>query len=219
MATSLWQIYGEHRGKVSDKWTSYLSRYEDLFAPYRDEPISLLEIGVQNGGSVEMWAKYFRKAERIVGVDINPECGGLIFDDPRVQVIIGNATNNEMQNIIKGDFNIIIDDGSHYDADIIKGFSVWFQRLRTEGLYVVEDMHCCQDSTPINGVCYFMGIAKELTHNRKVVPEGVFSIEFLNSLVIVHKRLPKDCGLGTRFIAGQIEKVAGGHKPLHGSTM
>jgi hypothetical protein len=38
MGTSLWQLYGQHQGKISDKWTSYLSRYEDLFAPYRDEP-------------------------------------------------------------------------------------------------------------------------------------------------------------------------------------
>ena len=222
MGTSLWQLYGQHQGKISDKWTSYLSRYEDLFAPYRDERISLLEIGVQNGGSVEIWAKYFRKAVRIVGVDINPKCGELVFDDSRIQVVVGDATNYETQSAIVGDFDIIIDDGSHYDADIVKGFSVWFKRVRADGLYIVEDMHCCQNSAPINGVCHFMEIAKELTHNRQVAPEGVFSVEFLNSLVIIHKRLPKDCGLGTRFIAGQTEAVyapVGGHKSLHGSTL
>jgi len=218
MTKSLWQIYGQHQGKLSDKWISYLSRYEDLFASYQGEPISLLEIGVQNGGSVELWAKYFKKAIRIVGVDINPKCGELVFDDPRIRVVVGDATNEEVQNTIMGDFDIIIDDGSHYDADIIKGFSTWFKRLKPEGIYVVEDMHCCQASAPVNGVNRFVEIAKELAHNQQVVPQNIFSVEFLNSMVIVHKRLPEDCGLGSRFIAGQTSTIVD-LKRLHGSTL
>ena len=40
-------------GKTSDKWASYLTYYDELFAPLRHKPISMLEIGVQNGGSQE----------------------------------------------------------------------------------------------------------------------------------------------------------------------
>jgi len=222
MTISLRQLYEQHQGKISDKWTGYLSRYETLFAAYRDLPVNLLEIGVQNGGSVEIWAKYFTKAERIVGVDINARCGGLTFDDARIQVIVSDATSSEAQNIVVGNFDIIIDDGSHYDIDIVKGFASWFKRLKVGGLYIIEDMHCCQRFAPINGICHFTEIAKELTHNRQVVPEGVYSVEFLNSLIIVRKQPSEECGLGTRFIAGQTEDVyapVGGHKSLHGSTI
>ena len=43
------QLYWEHRGKVSNKWTLYLHEYDRLFVPCRDRPITLLEFGVQNG--------------------------------------------------------------------------------------------------------------------------------------------------------------------------
>ncbi|HEX9872458.1 MAG TPA: hypothetical protein VGC99_28455, partial [Candidatus Tectomicrobia bacterium] len=48
---TLEQLYAEHSGKVSDKWSSYLTEYGRIFADYRHKPIRLLEIGVQNGGS------------------------------------------------------------------------------------------------------------------------------------------------------------------------
>jgi hypothetical protein len=58
-------------GKVSDKWDSYLGYYDALLGPRRHLPVSILEIGVQNGGSLETWAEYFKSGERFVGCDIN----------------------------------------------------------------------------------------------------------------------------------------------------
>ena len=56
---SLFELYREHQGKVSDKWSIYLSEYDRLFSSYRDRPVRMLEIGIQNGGSLEIWSKYF----------------------------------------------------------------------------------------------------------------------------------------------------------------
>lgn len=42
-------------GKVRGKWEFYLAYYASLFKPLRNEPISLLEIGVQNCVSLETW--------------------------------------------------------------------------------------------------------------------------------------------------------------------
>ena len=52
-------LFFEHRGKTIDKWEHYLSIYAREFAPFfaLRRPIRLLEIGVQNGGSLELWAK------------------------------------------------------------------------------------------------------------------------------------------------------------------
>lgn len=63
---SLAQLYATHEGFVSDKWDIYLSEYERLFNRLRSEPVSVLEIGVQNGGSVEIWSKYFPNATSII---------------------------------------------------------------------------------------------------------------------------------------------------------
>ena len=65
--TSLRDLYSTHSGKVSDKWSTYLDEYERIFSEYRDKPVRLLEIGVQNGGSLEIWRQYFPNAELILG--------------------------------------------------------------------------------------------------------------------------------------------------------
>lgn len=88
---TLRQLYEQHQGKVSDKWSIYLAEYDRLFSYYRSQPVRMLEIGIQNGGSLEVWSKYFRFAERLVGCDINPDCAKLIYDDPRISVIVGDA--------------------------------------------------------------------------------------------------------------------------------
>ncbi len=72
-------FYCANKGKTSDKWELYLSVYDRLLSPLRKNKISLLEIGIQNGGSLEIWAKYFSSAKKIIGCDINKKCGKLKF--------------------------------------------------------------------------------------------------------------------------------------------
>ncbi len=47
---TLKRFYTDHRGKVSDRWSLYLTEYDRLLAAFRNKPIGLLEIGGQNGG-------------------------------------------------------------------------------------------------------------------------------------------------------------------------
>jgi hypothetical protein len=68
-----------------------------LFSVYRDQQIRLLEIGVQNGGPLEIWAKYFLKAEKIVGCDIDQNCGRLQFADPRIKIVIGDVNSDDSE--------------------------------------------------------------------------------------------------------------------------
>ena len=91
------QLYIEHQGKVSDKWTLYLNEYDRLFNDYRDKPVRLLEIGIQNGGSLDIWSKYFSNAAALIGCDINPDCARLSYDDPRISVIVGDANAPEVR--------------------------------------------------------------------------------------------------------------------------
>ncbi|MBU72042.1 class I SAM-dependent methyltransferase [Spongiibacter sp.] len=138
-------IYINHEGKASDKWLSYFACYDRTFLPLRAEAVNLLEIGVQNGGSLEIWAKYFPHAESIVGCDINEECGELQFDDDRISVVVGDATQPETRaSVVEhcSEFDIIIDDGSHTSSDIVGAFLTYFSLLRDDGIFVVEDLAC-----------------------------------------------------------------------------
>jgi hypothetical protein len=142
---TLLELYRSHVGFVSDKWESYLRCYDELLSPWRDQPISLLEIGVQNGGSLDVWSRYFPNAVHLIGCDINPDCAKLSYADPRVKVVVGDANGEAARTQILGTqtaFDIIVDDGSHRSSDIVKSFALYFPQLRDGGLFIAEDLHC-----------------------------------------------------------------------------
>lgn len=142
---TLREFYQEHQGKVSDKWSLYLDEYDRVFQPYRDQPVRLLEIGIQNGGSLEIWSQYFPRAEALVGCDINEKCKALEYGDDRISVIVENANNDSAEQAILAEsptFDIIIDDGSHTSGDIVHSFSRYFPHLNEGGVFVAEDLHC-----------------------------------------------------------------------------
>jgi SAM-dependent methyltransferase len=139
------RLYAQHTGHISQKWSSYLPVYDRVLAPYRALPVRLLEIGVQNGGSLDIWARYFPAATLLIGCDIDERCAQLRFDDGRIHVIVGDATESDTQEQILArspTFDVILDDGSHRSDDIIDTFVSLFPRLDPGGVYVIEDLHC-----------------------------------------------------------------------------
>jgi O-antigen biosynthesis protein len=144
MSDELLKIFNNHQGKLADKWQTYLSEWERLFASLRNQAINLFEIGVHNGGSLEIWAKYFGHAEKIVGVDNNQDCQQLSFSDPRISVIIGDVNSDAVESKLQelsSELHIIIDDGSHQSGDIIQSFLRYFKFLQPGGYYLIEDLH------------------------------------------------------------------------------
>jgi len=144
MKNNLKKIFLNHKGKISDKWELYINEWDKIFSTYHDKDVNLFEIGVHNGGSLEIWADYFKNAKQIVGCDIDEACRKLEFEDPRVSVIIGDVNTDSVEAAVKAlakNFDIIIDDGSHSSSDIIRAFSRYFNILNPGGLYIIEDLH------------------------------------------------------------------------------
>jgi cephalosporin hydroxylase len=178
---TLHQLYAEHKGKVSDKWFLYLTEYDRLLDEYRDEPVNLLEIGIQNGGSLEIWSKYFKNYQTLIGCDTNTDCAHLRYEDPRIRILIGDAGASETRDRIKGcasQLNIIIDDGSHRSSDMIKAFCLYFPLLASGGIYIVEDMHCSYWESfeggldnPFSAVVFFKRLADILNYKKWVTPK------------------------------------------------
>ena len=133
---SLKNLYKNHSGKVSDKWNIYLDEYEDKFATYRELPIKFFEIGILNGGSLEIFSKYFSNAKLILGCDIDTKCKELHFDESNIKLIVGDVNDEKINNeIIKySQFDIILDDGSHNSDDVVKTFCNYFNYLKNDGL-------------------------------------------------------------------------------------
>ena len=236
-------LHSSHQGKVSDKWNFYLNEYDKLFFPYQEKPIRLLEIGIQNGGSLEVLAKYFKNARNILGCDIDPKCTYLEYDDDRIKVLIGNAANSSCLDLVAKHtegLDIIIDDGSHKSADIVKSFCLFFPCLTDGGIYVVEDLHCSYWHQYSGGLCephsaieFFKALADIINYEHWGAPakreyllqtffdehecfidefdlEHLHSIEFLNSMCVIRKQIPSNNILGQRRVVGSIESIMPG---------
>ena len=141
---SIEKIHKEKTGKVSDKWESYLPYYDSLFEKYRSQNLNLLEIGVQNGGSLETWKTFFKNAACLIVCDIDERCRKLEYDDPRVHIVVGDINQQKTANQIMAicpTFDIVIDDGSHVSDDILSTFFGYFPLLKAGGIYLIEDTH------------------------------------------------------------------------------
>ena len=178
---TLLRLYAEHTGKVSEKWYLYLNEFDRLFDEYREKSMSLLEIGVQNGGSLEIWSKYFSNSEALIGCDINPDCARLRYEDSRINVIVGDANSPDIREQITRltpQFDIIIDDGSHRSSDIIKTFSTYFPLLADGGIFIVEDIHCNYWESfegglfdPFSAITFFKRLSDIINYEHWVTPE------------------------------------------------
>jgi len=149
-------LYKNHSGKVSDKWTIYLNEYEEKLKEYQHLPINFFEIGVLNGGSLEIFSKYFSNAQLILGCDIDPKCNELKYDQTNIKLIVGDANDEKVKKQITqySQFDIIIDDGSHNSNDIVKSFCNYFEHLKNGGLFIIEDLHCSYHQQHRGGIFY-----------------------------------------------------------------
>ena len=237
---SIRNIHLQKTGKVSDKWSSYLDYYDNAFSSKKDENINLLEVGVQNGGSLETWAEYFTNAKNIIGCDIDEKCKSLIFDDQRIKLVVSDIkTKYAYQEITKycSDFDIIIDDGSHFSLDILTTFVTFFPLLKPGGIYVVEDTHTLywqswggERNNKHNAYIFFKKIIDVINHQfwsaeasidafysdffaRGHTPSFILdgwidSVEFRNSLITIKKaKYATKDGLGERFVTGNVALV------------
>ncbi len=244
---TLKEIYKNHSGKVSDKWNIYLDTYEEKLSSLKKSPVKLFEIGVLNGGSLEIFSKYFENAELILGCDIDKNCQKLKYTENNIKLVVGDVNNEKISSqIIKnGDFDIIIDDGSHTSKDIVTSFCKYFKHLKYNGTYIVEDLHASYQKEhggglfyPISSMNFFKklvdiinfehwGVNKDkgfilrtFKQNYQINMDGVnfdeiHSIEFINSLCFIKKKLPKENELGKRHVVGNDALVVPDRKKYH----
>ncbi|KAH8098655.1 hypothetical protein JL720_1614 [Aureococcus anophagefferens] len=129
-------------GPLVHKVAHYFDVYERHFSRFRGRRVVMLEIGVQSGGSIELWRAYFGDDLEYHGVDINPNCAQ--FDDParNVHVHVGDATDaNFMQALARrvGPVDVVLDDGSHESAHMRASFEALYALVAPRGVYLVED--------------------------------------------------------------------------------
>jgi hypothetical protein len=227
---TLSKIFIEHDGYISDKWEQYLPAYEAVLRGFIDsaKPVRLLEIGVQNGGSLQIWSKYLPPGSIMVGIDIDPACAGF-RPETNISILIGDAGDKVAIDRMLGDakFDIIIDDASHRSDHVVSTFNACFGRLNCGGLYIVEDLHCSYRSSYGGGfhlagssMEWFKGLADALNVDH-FEPDAsakldgielerlgqlgreIARITFFDSLVVVEKLTSERRRPYRRIVTGQ----------------
>lgn len=177
---TLEEIYNNFDSDKKESFHNYTRQYDLLLSPYREKNIKYLEIGVLNGESIKATRQVFPNAICIVGLDINLDCKKYQSETNNIFVEIGDATDsNFIKNITEkyGTFDIILDDGSHINKNVIKTFELMFPLLNDEGLYIVEDTICYKSSNHLDGnypdhLTYFFQFTKFLNQWRYDSTEG-----------------------------------------------
>jgi hypothetical protein len=125
----------------TDKYNhGYIPLYNKIFNNIV-ECTNVLEIGIHMGGSLMFLKDFFPKAT-IYGVDIHDKKE---FEKDRIKTFIGNQENrNDLDDVIEKtncEFDLIIDDGGHTMKQQQTSFGVLFKKLKSGGVYVIEDLH------------------------------------------------------------------------------
>lgn len=137
----LQQIYQDTK-YLSIKYDTYFPVYEALLAKYRGQNITLIEVGIFNGGSLFMWREFLGPEARIIGVDLNPDAR--VWEKHGFEIYIGDQGNEQFwkDSFSKiGPVDVVIDDGGHTNLQQVVTTHHAISNIRDGGLLIVEDVH------------------------------------------------------------------------------
>lgn len=141
MTTSLREIY-DSVPYLSIKYDSYFLAYETLLRKYVDREVTIVEVGIFNGGSLFMWRKFFGTKARIIGIDLNPDARE--WEKHGFEIYIGDQSSNTFWTELFekiGKVDVVIDDGGHTNRQQIVTSHYAIQNINDGGVLIVEDVH------------------------------------------------------------------------------
>ncbi len=134
--STLFETFKNQKDYCSDKWLWYFDIYDLYFPKFVGKKATILEIGIQNCGFLQVMDRYFQNA-KIFGIDIDEKVTKLTFPDS-IKVLCFDGTNRQLLDKNLGDtkFDIIIDDASHTQIDVMNSFKNNFHRLNPGGIFL-----------------------------------------------------------------------------------
>jgi hypothetical protein len=182
---------------TSTKWDNYFLVYEKHLSQYIGKEIIFVEVGIRNGGSLEMWRKYFGDQARIIGIDINEEA--LKLNNEGYEIYIGDQSSqlfwDEFYKKV-GKIDVLLDDGEHTNKAQYTTFINAVRNTNDDGAVLIEDV-CGSyrkqfgNPHPFNFINVSKRIVDRIQANHPNVPLKItdlslliYSVHFYNSIVI-----------------------------------
>jgi cephalosporin hydroxylase len=151
-----YDINGHEKDGGTDKDTfhSYIELYERLLAPFIDKAITLVEIGIQYGGSMLLWQDYLPSAEFIFVDNVNCISPRILehVDPDRTSILFQDAYDYRGADDVcslaevgpSGGIDFIIDDGPHTLQSQKEFLRLYLPWINKGGIAVIEDVQDVQ---------------------------------------------------------------------------
>ena len=200
---NLYDYFLSKTGPRIIKQAHYFHVYERHLARFRQGPVLMFEIGTGEGGSAEMWKRYFGPLCRIVTIDIEDKYH--VHGDQIFARMGDQADTRFLQSLIEefGVPDIVLDDGSHVMRDVAVTFDTLYPLLRSGGAYLVEDMNAAYYAEYGGGLRHpesFIERCKTLVDemhavhtNGELMPTSLgadtFSVTFYDMIIVLEKAI------------------------------
>jgi hypothetical protein len=191
MLSTLFACHGSDKDR-----NGYSSLYNALFLPLKDSPVTLLEVGIgtmipgahssmkgympdsyRPGASLRAWRDFFPNGE-IHGMDVATDC---MLSEDRIKTHLCDSTDPACCQLWADAhpdlaFDVIVDDGSHWDLHQLATLENLWPHLKPGGYYVIEDV------VP-NSL-----ISREPHRVYQIAGDvGIFFAGLKNNLCVIHK--------------------------------
>ncbi len=136
------KYFTENTGRLIHKWKHYFDIYDRHFSRFRGRDVHVVEFGVSQGGSLQMWKHYFGPNSKIFGIDKHPDCKKL--EEEQIEIFIGDQEDRRFLKTLAEKIpriDILIDDGGHTMKQQRNTFEELFSYIDENGVYLCEDLH------------------------------------------------------------------------------
>lgn len=188
--------------------------YERFLAPLRKRRFTLVEFGVRDGASLNMWAAWLPRAT-VIGIDPNAASVTPVYDN--VKILVMDAFDYPAVKAVMKESPplVIVDDATHYWSHQINAFEEYFPCLLENGLCIVEDIETSYGDfrkgiwadQPLDAASYFLSLASAVAGvascgvhpltgaHRPSLIETIAAVTFIKDSVLVGKnpRCPRSC--------------------------
>lgn len=159
------EVLGTKHGTDKITHHQYHLSYEIFLSPLYEKTGAILEIGVNEGASLNMWLDLFPNAF-IYGMDIDKT-----YEGTRHKIFQGDQSRVDHLERLKLNIQntpiwFINDDGSHVPEHQILTFNVLFPTLEEGGVYIIEDIETSYWS---NGILYGYNVRCGYKHPDSIV--------------------------------------------------
>jgi len=143
-----YDINGFDKNGGTDKATdhSYDVFYDQIFEDKKNKSLTVMEIGVQYGGSALLWQEFFPNSKFVFVDNVNIIHNKILslLDNSRYDLLIEDAFKESFIEKLKLNYNdgfdVIIEDGPHTLESQKFAIKHYSSLLKKDGLLIIEDI-------------------------------------------------------------------------------